>query len=241
MGRDKALIEIGGVPMARRVADALGAAGAAEVVAVGGSAPALRSLGLTVAPDDVSLVPTVARPRPERPPTGRTGPDGAVTVDPVSAALRPRSGAPVGGGRAPGRAAALNEPGRVTAGQGSPPGPLVGVVTALGVLSSEIVLVVACDLVEPSSHAMAATVAALAAAPDHDVAVPHDDEGVPQWLHAAWRRSARDRLADRLVAEERSVHRAVASAGLRMVTVRGLPAAVLTDADVPGQLPRQAD
>lgn len=52
MGRDKALVTIDGVTMAARVADALWAAGAQEVYAVGGDAPALGSHGLVVVPDD---------------------------------------------------------------------------------------------------------------------------------------------------------------------------------------------
>ncbi|MEX2292527.1 MAG: molybdenum cofactor guanylyltransferase [Acidimicrobiales bacterium] len=53
MGRDKALIEVDGLAMARRVADALVAAGAApEVLAIGGDATALHALGLTAVPDD---------------------------------------------------------------------------------------------------------------------------------------------------------------------------------------------
>jgi molybdopterin-guanine dinucleotide biosynthesis protein A len=52
MGTDKALLEIEGVALARRVADALAAAGASAVVAVGGDAPALRDRGLTVVPDE---------------------------------------------------------------------------------------------------------------------------------------------------------------------------------------------
>jgi molybdopterin-guanine dinucleotide biosynthesis protein A len=51
MGRDKALATLGGVALARRVADALLAAGAAPVVAVGGDAPRLAALGLVVVPD----------------------------------------------------------------------------------------------------------------------------------------------------------------------------------------------
>jgi len=51
MGRDKALLVVDGRPMARRVADAAMAAGAADVVAVGGDAPALAGLGLRVVPD----------------------------------------------------------------------------------------------------------------------------------------------------------------------------------------------
>lgn len=52
MGQDKAVIEIGGVPMARRVADALRSAGASEVLAIGGDGTALGLLGLEVRPDD---------------------------------------------------------------------------------------------------------------------------------------------------------------------------------------------
>jgi len=52
MGRDKAHLLVEGVAMARRVADALIAAGASEVWAVGGDADALGRLGLRVVPDD---------------------------------------------------------------------------------------------------------------------------------------------------------------------------------------------
>jgi len=51
MGRDKALLPIGGVAMARRVADALAEAGAEEVLAVGGDGDALLRLGLDPRPD----------------------------------------------------------------------------------------------------------------------------------------------------------------------------------------------
>ena len=51
MGRDKALIEVDGVAMARRVADALHAAGARRVVAVGGDARGLLGVGLEHRPD----------------------------------------------------------------------------------------------------------------------------------------------------------------------------------------------
>jgi molybdopterin-guanine dinucleotide biosynthesis protein A len=51
MGSDKALLEVGGTPMARRVADALAGAGAGDVFAVGGDLPGLRALGLVAHPD----------------------------------------------------------------------------------------------------------------------------------------------------------------------------------------------
>ena len=51
MGRDKALLEVDGRPLARRVACALADAGAVRVVAVGGDAVALEAEGFEVVPD----------------------------------------------------------------------------------------------------------------------------------------------------------------------------------------------
>jgi molybdenum cofactor guanylyltransferase len=51
MGRDKALIEIDGLPLALRVARVLADAGAGPVVAIGGDGPALEALGLRWVPD----------------------------------------------------------------------------------------------------------------------------------------------------------------------------------------------
>lgn len=51
MGRDKALIEVDGLALARRVADALVAGGCTRVLAIGGDAPALTALGLEPVPD----------------------------------------------------------------------------------------------------------------------------------------------------------------------------------------------
>jgi molybdopterin-guanine dinucleotide biosynthesis protein A len=51
MGTDKALLEVDGVALAVRVADALRAAGANRVVAVGGDGPALTALGLDAVAD----------------------------------------------------------------------------------------------------------------------------------------------------------------------------------------------
>ncbi len=52
MGTDKATLVVDGVPMAVRAADALRAAGATEVWAVGGDGPGLGALGLEVVPDE---------------------------------------------------------------------------------------------------------------------------------------------------------------------------------------------
>jgi molybdopterin-guanine dinucleotide biosynthesis protein A len=51
MGRDKAFLEVDGVPLVLRVADALEAAGAAEVLTVGGDRSALVALGLDARAD----------------------------------------------------------------------------------------------------------------------------------------------------------------------------------------------
>lgn len=51
MGRTKALIEIDGVPMAARAADALRVAGCESVLAYGGDPDELASLGVPVEPD----------------------------------------------------------------------------------------------------------------------------------------------------------------------------------------------
>ena len=51
MGRNKALIEIDGTPMAVRVAGALREAGCAPVIAYGGDPDELAPLGLAVTPD----------------------------------------------------------------------------------------------------------------------------------------------------------------------------------------------
>jgi molybdopterin-guanine dinucleotide biosynthesis protein A len=51
MGRDKALVEVDGLPMASRVAAALTAAGCRSAVAVGGDAAVHARLGLSSVPD----------------------------------------------------------------------------------------------------------------------------------------------------------------------------------------------
>jgi molybdopterin-guanine dinucleotide biosynthesis protein A len=170
MGRDKALLEVDGEPMARRVADALHAAGAAEVVAVGGDLAALRTLGLAAHPD-------------------------AVPGD----------------------------------------GPLPATLTALDLVTSDIALVLSCDLVRPDAAAMASTVEALVGAPSAVLAVPVDDDAELQWTHAAWRTAAGPALRRAWEAGARSLKRAAAD--LERVEVRGLPPAALRDADSPGDLP----
>jgi molybdopterin-guanine dinucleotide biosynthesis protein A len=51
MGVDKAFVDVGGAPLVSRVAAAVRAAGAADVVAVGGDGPRLVTAGLRFVPD----------------------------------------------------------------------------------------------------------------------------------------------------------------------------------------------
>lgn len=170
MGTDKALLPIDGVPMARRVADALHAAGAAEVLAVGGDPAALRSSGLPVVPDEV--------------------PDG---------------------------------------------GPLPATASALRAAAHPLVLVTACDLLQPSHRAMADVVAHLAAAPAGvQAAVPVVD-GHPQWTHAAWRATAVSTLDELLALGVSSLRRAAEH--LSLVELTDVDPAAVRDADTPAALP----
>jgi molybdopterin-guanine dinucleotide biosynthesis protein A len=179
MGRDKALIALEGRALAVRVAEAVAAAGASGVVAVGGDLERLRAAGLAAVPD-------------------RDGP-GA--------------------------------------------GPLAGILTALtshdrateDAGGDGIVFVASCDLVRPSAEAVVATVRALSARADADVAVPVVASR-RQWMHAAWRRRAAAPLAAALSGGERAVHAAVAAGGLRVVDV-DIDAAAVADADRPADLP----
>ena len=82
-------------------------------------------------------------------------------------------------------------------------GPLGGILTALESTEADVVVVLACDLVDASPLAVASLVGALGTA---DVAVP-EVEGRSQWLHAAWRRSAVEAL-------RAAFERAADSAGL---------------------------
>jgi molybdopterin-guanine dinucleotide biosynthesis protein A len=167
MGADKALLHIDGRAMATRVADALRAAGADPVVAIGGDPGALTALGLTVIPD-----------------------------------LHPGDG------------------------------PLGAVLTALDALQAEVVAILACDLVDPAAETIR-TVVQHAASPAVDVAVPVV-EGRPHFHHAAWRRSAADRVREQFAAGERAPRRAAHV--LRVVEVHEVAMTTLRDADDPAQL-----
>jgi molybdenum cofactor guanylyltransferase len=172
MGRDKALIEIGGVPLVVRVASALSDAGAVDVRTVGGDADVLSGLGLRTVAD-----------------------------------------------RWPGA------------------GPLGGIVTALSEMESDgIVLVAACDLVDPTPSTMTATVRALGDSPGASVAAP-TLAGRRRWDQAAWRTTALAPLTRQFESGERAVHRAVTAADLTIVEVHEVAPSSLLDADTPADLP----
>ena len=123
-------------------------------------------------------------------------------------------------------------------------GPLGGVLTALDELDAageaDVVLVLSCDLLAPDPRTMATVAAALTdpgAPRAADVAVPRV-AGRDQWLHAAWRndRQTRERLAAPFADDERSVHRAVAQAGLAVRHLVDLATESLADADTPEDL-----
>jgi molybdopterin-guanine dinucleotide biosynthesis protein A len=162
MGRDKALLEVDGKPMAVRVADALTRAGASEVFCVGGDTDGLQAHGLPVVPD------------------GRPG-----------------------------------------------EGPLGGLVTALSAARHDLVVVLACDLVQPSDAAIGRLVVSAGSAA---ATVPVVAER-PQWLHAVWKRDAcLNVLRAAFDRGERSVHRAAALLDVHLSSESG---AGFEDADRP--------
>lgn len=169
MGRDKALLEVAGRPLAAVAAGALEGAGASEVFCVGGDLGGLRAQGLVVAADQ--------------------------------------------------------HPGE---------GPLGALITALGLATEDVVMVLSCDLPGASATAVAAVVHSLTTAPRADLAVPVAG-GRRQWLHAAYRRRTLPHWAAAFAAGERSLRRPAAH--LEVVDVEGLDSSWLLDVDVPGDLP----
>ncbi len=187
MGTDKALVEVGGRPLALIAADALRTAGADRVVAVGGDRERLEALGLEVHPDD----------HPGE------GPLGAIVT-----ALGLGLGLGLGG---------------------------VASHPADG--SGDIVMVVACDMPTIDAETLATVVAALAAHPDAEGAVPVLD-GRRQILTAAYRRRLRPQLAAAFAAGERAPRRALER--VRIVEVGGIDPDRLADVDRPADLHRYA-
>lgn len=110
-------------------------------------------------------------------------------------------------------------------------GPLGGIITALATVEADLVVVLACDLLDASSLAVTSLVGALGSG---DVAVPVVD-GRPQWLHAAWRRSIEPALRAAFETGERAPRRALD--GLVVVEVLDGSPCWYADADTPADLP----
>jgi molybdenum cofactor guanylyltransferase len=140
MGRDKALIEVDGVPLAVRAATALRVASASGVFAVGGDLDALEALGVDARPD-----------------------------------LYPGEG------------------------------PLGAILTAFAAASTDLVVVLACDLPNVDADTVRRLLEAIG---EHAAAVPRTDRAHP--LCAVYRVSrCGDRLGQAFANGERTVHRAV--------------------------------
>jgi molybdenum cofactor guanylyltransferase len=172
MGRDKALVEVGGRPLAAIAAGALAEAGASDIAVIGGDAEALAALGLHVHADD--------------------------------------------------------HPGE---------GPLGAIITALDWAPEGIVVVLACDMPTIDANSVRAVAAALAAAPEADVAAAVLGDRL-QVLTAAYRTSLRPVLAQAFAGGERAPRRALDA--VRVVAVEGLDADRLADVDRPDDLHRYA-
>lgn len=164
MGRDKALIEVAGEPLALRTATVLWAAGALDVMAIGGDGDAIGALGIAWHAD--------------------------------------------------------HYPGE---------GPLGAIITALRVTPTDVVVVVATDLVALTPSVIRAVVAGLA--PDTDVALADSDRLEP--LCGAWRRGAEQSLAATFAAGERAVHAALGDLAVATVPV---DAALLRNVNSPSDL-----
>jgi molybdenum cofactor guanylyltransferase len=116
-------------------------------------------------------------------------------------------------------------------------GPLGGLLTALRLAETEVVVILSCDLPGIDAPTVTALAAALVASPAAALAAPTLD-GRLQYLTAAYRCSARPMLADAFAGGERAVRRAVG--GLEVAEVEGLDAERLADVDQPEDLRRYA-
>lgn len=100
-------------------------------------------------------------------------------------------------------------------------GPLAGIVAGLSACRRDACVVVAVDHVDADVAVLRACASALHDDPATDLVVPLDPHGRPQWLHAAWRRSALPRLRAAAAAHGPAVHRVAAALAVREVAVAG--------------------
>ena len=118
-------------------------------------------------------------------------------------------------------------------------GPVGGLVSALELADEpDLVVVLSCDLLDPSPDAIRQVVNRLALAPCASGVVPIV-AGRHQWLHAGWRTSAALGPV-RKAFDERSRSFSVCTQELHLVVLADLPAESVADADVPEDLPSHA-
>jgi rhodanese-related sulfurtransferase/molybdopterin-guanine dinucleotide biosynthesis protein A len=112
-------------------------------------------------------------------------------------------------------------------------GPLGGIATALREASEDVVVVLACDLIQVDPRGISAVADALAAEPDADVALP---PGEP--LHAAWRRRALPAVLDTVGTGRLAVRAALDR--LHVVEVAGIDPRWLLNVNTPSDLVQTA-
>ena len=169
--------------------------------------------------------------------------DGAAMVQRAAAALRAcdvREVVVVGGDAA--AMASVGLP--IVADRYPGQGPLGAVITALHALDArggpgtDAVVTLPCDVIEPDCDAIRLVLACLAdVSPATDAVVPVG-EGVPQWLHAAWRRRCRPLLSAAFARGSRAPRDAAGLLNAVVLEIAGT--AWFRDADRPEDLPAGA-
>ena len=117
-------------------------------------------------------------------------------------------------------------------------GPLGGIITALRAADAPLVMILSCDLTEPSPEAVAAVMDCAAAVERADVAVPVVG-GRRQWLHAAWRPACLPALEAAFARGARGPSQAASDLAVATVPAPegGWPSGAFHDADRPADLP----
>ena len=120
-------------------------------------------------------------------------------------------------------------------------GPLGGIITALGAADAPLVMILSCDLTEPSPEAVAAVLDCAAAVERADVAAPVVG-GRHQWLHAAWRPACLPALEAAFARGARGPSQAAPDLAVATVPAPedGWPSGAFHDADRPADLPGSA-
>jgi molybdenum cofactor guanylyltransferase len=209
MGQEKALVEVDGLPLARRVTNALLAGGVEKVVLVGGHEGVAAELWLEGVVDRWSAI----------------GPLGGIAT-----ALLDVAPPPPLGGRAP--VVELDE--RLEAAGPLAAGPLGIAVPERHPLHDTFVVVAPCDQPNLGASLVAALIAALRRAPDHVVvAAPRTPDGRRHPLPTVWRAS-QGPVLERLIAS--GARRA--DSGITDGNVIDVPAPErdVRDVDTPGDL-----